>query len=319
MPVKHGLFAACLSLTCCLSTLQGNPWQPAPGYSQIPIWPDIVPDARPAAGPETASTKPGADPDRFWTCVENVVTPTITVYPPKGNNTGVAIIVFPGGGYNILSIDLEGTEVCEWLASRGIMGILLKYRVPASGPHWNSATRKEEDAPVPAALEDAQRAVGLVRSHAAEWHIAPDKIGVIGFSAGGHLAADVSTHWRKRTYEAIDAADETSCRPDFAILLYPGHMLEHTTRKFELNPTVPVDANTPPTFIAQAEDDPVDPVDNSLVYYIALKKAGVAAELHLYAQGGHAFGSRRGYAPITHQWPSLLETWLATIGALPKQ
>jgi acetyl esterase/lipase len=309
---------ACLSVSCCLSTLQGTPWQPAPEYNQIPIWPNAVPDARPAAAPETFSAKPTSDPNRFWTCVENVTVPTITVYPPKGKNTGVAIVVFPGGGYNILSIDTEGTAVCEWLASKGITGILLKYRVPASGPHWNSVTRKEEDAPVPAALEDAQRAVGLVRSRAAEWNIDPGKIGVIGFSAGGHLAADVSTHWRQRAYPEADPADKTSCRPDFAVLLYPGHMLEHTTKAFELNPTVPVDAETPPTFIAQAEDDPVDPVDNSLVYYNALKKAGVAAELHLYAKGGHAFGVRSGEAPITRQWPGLLETWLVTIGVLPK-
>lgn len=318
MTVKHCLLAACILAFGWLSTAQATPWQPTSGYKQLPIWPDAIPDARPAPGPETFSAQPTSEPGHFWTCVENVTIPTITVYPPKGKNTGIAMVVFPGGGYNILSIDAEGTEICEWLASKGITGILLKYRVPASGPHWNSETRKEEDAAAPAALEDAQRAVGLVRAHAAGWHIDARKIGVIGFSAGGHLAADVSTHWRSRAYPATDAADRTSCRPDFAVLLYPGHMLEHTTKEFELNPNVPVDADTPPTFIVQAEDDPVDPVANSLTYYIALKKAGVDAELHLYAHGGHAFGIRPGKAPVTREWPGLLETWLATIGVLEK-
>ena len=318
MTVKHCLLAACILALGCLSTAQATPWQPTSGYKQLPIWPDAIPDARPAPGPEKYTAQPTSEPGHFWTCVENVTIPTITVYPPTGKNTGIAMVVFPGGGYNILSIDAEGTEICEWLASKGITGILLKYRVPASGPHWNSETRKEEDAAAPAALEDAQRAVGLVRAHAAGWHIDARKIGVIGFSAGGHLAADVSTHWRSRAYPATDAADRTSCRPDFAVLLYPGHMLEHTTKEFELNPNVPVDADTPPTFIVQAEDDPVDPVANSLTYYIALKKAGVDAELHLYAHGGHAFGIRPGKAPVTREWPGLLETWLATIGVLEK-
>jgi acetyl esterase/lipase len=161
-------------------------------------------------------------------------------------------------------------------------------------------------------LEDAQRTVGLVRSHAAKWHIDPRKIGVLGFSAGGHLAAAISTHFDKRLYPAVDAADKESCRPDFAVAIYPGHMLENTSKDFELNPYVPVTSKTPPTFLLHAEDDPVDDVQNSLVYYAALKKAGVPVEIHLYAQGGHAFGLRRTKFPIT-EWPQLVESWMKTI------
>jgi acetyl esterase/lipase len=168
----------------------------------------------------------------------------------------------------------------------------------------------------PMALEDAQRTVGLVRSHAAAYHIDPHKIGVLGFSAGGHLSAAISTHFDKRLYPPIDAADKESCRPDFAVALYPGH-LWISSKKLELNPDVPVTRQTPPTFLLQAENDPVDNVNNSLVYYIALKKAGVPVEMHLYAQGGHAFGLRRTKLPITG-WPQLVETWLGTIGMIPE-
>jgi len=152
----------------------------------------------------------------------------------------------------------------------------------------------------------------LVRFHAAEWHIDPRKIGVIGFSAGGHMVTATSTHFDKRSYPPVDAADKVSCRPDFGIALYPGH-LWYEDKKFVLNPNVPVTSNTPPTFLLQAENDPVDNVNNSLVYFIALKKAGVPVEMRLYAQGEHAYGLRPTKFPIT-RWPRLVETWLGTIG-----
>jgi len=184
------------------------------------------------------------------------------------------------------------------------------------------------------ALEDAQRTVGIVRFHAAEWHIEPHKIGVLGFSAGGHLVAAMSTHFKKRLYADVDAADKESCRPDFAVALYPGHLTIAATKwdaslsrgkgsgpaaiaanRSGLNPDIQITRETPPTFLAQAEDDPVDGVENSLVYFTALKKAGVPAEMHLYAHGGHAFGLRRTKFPITG-WPQLVETWLRTIGVI---
>ncbi len=216
----------------------------------------------------------------------------------------MAVVVFPGGGYTCLAIDLEGTDICDWLTSRGITAVLLKYRVPTPkvGAYFESRL----------ALEDAQRTVGLVRFHAAEWHVDPHKIGVLGFSAGGHMVTALSTHFDQRSYPAADAADQESCRPDFAIAVYPGH-LWYANKAFVLNPNVPVTRHTPPTFLVQAENDPVDNVNNALVYYIALKNAGVPVEMHLYAQGKHAFGLRCTELPIT-RWPELVETWLPTIG-----
>lgn len=288
-----------------------NPWQPSSGHTQISIWPGTPPDAQLNTPPE--ETKVINNPlvaGKPWTEVDNVSQPTMTVYSPKGKNTGVAVLVFPGGGYQILAMDLEGTEACDWLTSKGITCVLLKYRVPAprSAPNWGAYPQS------PMALEDAQRTLGLVRYHAAEWHIDPDKIGVLGFSAGGHLVAAMSTHFQKRLYKTIAAADKESCRPDFAIAIYPGH-LWIDDKSFVLNPNVPVTNQTPPTFLLQAENDHVDNVNDSLVYYIALKNAGVPVEMHLYAQGGHAFGLRRTNFPIT-AWPQLVETWLNTIGMI---
>jgi acetyl esterase/lipase len=251
--------------------------------------------------------------------VENVSLPTMTVYSPKGKNTGVAVVVFPGGGYQCLAIDLEGTEICDWLTSKGITAILLKYRVPFSGPYWDEQCKCHKIPKAPIALEDAQRTVGLVRFHAEEWHIDPHKIGLLGFSAGGHLAAAMSTHFDKRLYPFVDTADKKSCRPDFSVSIYPGHLWIPDKKKLELNPDIAahITRKTPPTFLLQAEDDYVDNVNQSLVYYIALKNTGVPVEMHLYAQGGHAFGLRRTKSPIT-DWPQLVETWLKTIGMIPE-
>jgi acetyl esterase/lipase len=242
----------------------------------------------------------------------------MTVYPPKGKNTGAAVVVFPGGGYRILAIDLEGTEVCDWLTSKGITCVLLKYRVPGVEQYAKSAPYRFSGPypKSPIALDDAQRTVGLVRSHAAEWHIDPKKIGVLGFSAGGHMVAAISTHFDRRVYPLVDAADGVSCRPDFAVAIYPGH-LSLADNSIALNPDIRshITRQTPPTFLLQNEDDHVDRVEDALSYYAGLKKAGVPVELHSYAQGGHAFGLRRTKFPAT-VWPQLVETWLATIGMI---
>lgn len=292
-------------------------WQPSPGHTQLPIWPGVPPDAQPVAGPEVVTTQAQSlVAGRPWLSVRDVSRPTMTVYPPEGKNTGAAVVVFPGGGYRILAIDLEGTEVCDWLASRGITCVLLKYRVPRSGHYWDPGCQCHVTPRPSTALEDAQRTVGLVRSRAVEWQVDPRKIGVLGFSAGGHLAAAVSTHFAQRLYAAVDAADKESCRPDFAVALYPGHLWVDEQR-FELNPDVPVTRETPPTFLLHAEDDSVDDVNHSLVYYVALKRAGVPVEMHLYPKGGHAFGLRRTEAAIS-RWPGLVETWLETIGMISR-
>ncbi len=316
--MKPLLFVVFVLFTFSGLNAQTPTWQPSPGHTQMEIWPGTPPDAAAAVppGPETATidTK-DLVAGRPIIGVGNVSRPTMTVYSPKGKNTGAAVLVFPGGGYFDLAIDLEGTEVCDWLTAKGITYVLLKYRVPDSGPAWHNDCNCNIHPKAPTAREDAQRTMGLLRFHAAEWHVDPHKIGVLGFSAGGHLVADVSTHFDKRAYAAVDAADQVSCRPDFAVAIYPGHMLENTTREFELNPEIPVTDKTPSTFLLQAEDDNVDGVKQSLVYYIALKNAGVPVGMHLYAQGGHAFGLRRSKFPIT-EWPVLVENWLGTIGMI---
>jgi acetyl esterase/lipase len=332
--MKPLIFALCVVFACGGLSAQTPVWQPSPGHTQSPIWPGAAPDPQPVAGPERVETSG----DEFLVAgrpavgVSNVTRPTMTVYLPAGKNTGAAVIVFPGGGYQTLAIDLEGTEVCDWLTPKGITCVLLKYRVTDVGPYPKSGPYPES----PMALEDAQRTVGLVRFHAAEWHIDPHKIGVLGFSAGGHLSAAISTHYAKRLYPPVDNADKESCRPDFAVAIYPGHLsvsaaewdAKQGTKKFVVphpanadedlgsNPEIPVTSQTPPTFLLQAEDDHVDNVNDSLAYYIALKNAGVPVEMHLYAQGGHAFGLRRTQLPIT-AWPQLVETWLRVIGMIP--
>lgn len=306
--ITLGLLAVCASAHAATTV-----WQPAAGNTQMPIWPGAMPDAHRVPGPETAKVSDKLLAGKPVTAVTNVTRPTMTVYAPKGKNTGVAVVVFPGGGFQILAMDLEGTEACDWLTSRGITCVLLKYRVPSAPYEWQCDCRPHNFALSVPSLEDAQRTMRLVRSHAAQWHIDPHKVGVLGFSAGGFLAAEISTNFARRLYAPVDAADGESARPDFAMPIYPGHL---ATDDDKFNANVPVSRNTPPTFLVQAEDDYVDGVNQSLAYYIALKNAKVPAEMHLYAHGGHAFGLRPTADPIT-RWPALAETWLSTIGMIP--
>jgi acetyl esterase/lipase len=281
-------------------------WQPSPGQRQIPIWPGVAPDVQSVPGPETAT--PGA--------VTNVTRPTMTVYAPDGKNTGAAVVVFPGGGFQMLAIDLEGTEVCDWLVSKGITCVLLKYRVPSAPYVWRCDCRPHNRSISTPSLEDAQRTLRLVRSHAAQWRIDPHKVGVLGFSAGGYLVAEASTYFDTRLYAPVDAADQESSRPDFAIAIYPGH-LSLAENSIALNPRIQghIRPQAPPTFLLQNEDDHVDRIEDALSYYMGLKAANVPVELHAYAQGGHAFGLRPSKLPVS-RWPQLVETWLNTIGIL---
>jgi acetyl esterase/lipase len=278
-------------------------WEPAPGHTTLPLWPQTETQS---SHPETDATSATDDlvAGKPVMRLTNVAAPTITLYAPKGKNSGAAIVVFPGGGYHILALDLEGTEVCDWLTSIAVNCVLLKYRVPDSGPYPKA----------PAALQDAQRAVGMVREHAKEWHLDPHRVGVLGFSAGGHLAAALSTHFEQRIYDTVDAADKLDCRPDFTVLIYPAY-LTLEDQNFAPDPEIHVTEKTPPAFMVQAEDDGVH-VENSTAYFLALKKAKVPAEMHLYAQGGHGYGLRRTKLPVT-DWPASLETWLHTIKMLP--
>jgi acetyl esterase/lipase len=283
-------------------------WPPSPDHLTMPLWPTDAPGAQANPIPEgdTTTAKDNRPAGKPVIRIGNVSNPTLTLYTPKDKNTGAAVVVFPGGGYRILAIDLEGTEVCDWLNSAGITCILVKYRVPEAGPYPKSS----------APLQDAQRAVGIVRAHAAEWHIDPSRIGVLGFSAGAHLAAALSTHFDHRLYDPIDASDKLSCRPDFAVIVYPGY-LALAEQNFAPNADIHPTAQTPPTFLVQAEDDTVH-VENSVVYFLALKNAKVPAELHIYSQGGHGYGLRRTELPVT-TWPQTVEIWLHTIHVLPGQ
>jgi acetyl esterase/lipase len=273
----------------------------------LDLWPDRPPEEKGKVGEEKDMTTPkdGQVAGRRLIRLGNVSKPTLTVYrPAKDKETGTAVIVCPGGGYNILALDLEGTEVCDWLNTLGVTAVLLKYRVPANKERGGRRI----------ALQDAQRAVSLVRSKAHEWNIDPKRIGMLGFSAGGHLTASTATGFGKRAYEASDEIDKQSCRPDFAVLIYPAYLLN--AKKDGLSEDLPVTGETPPMFLAHAGNDPV-PVEGSVQLYLALKRARVPAELHIYASGGHGFGLRKTDRPCT-AWPDRCAEWLEQQGLLKK-
>jgi len=272
----------------------------------IDLWPKGAPGEKGDIGEEKDMTKPSDNLIAGKPVIRlgNVSKPTISIYrPPADKETGAAALVFPGGGYHILAMDLEGTEVCAWLNSIGVTAVLLKYRVP------KRAGLERHAAP----LQDAQRAFGIVRRRANELNIDPKRIGVVGFSAGGHLAAALGASCEQRTYPAIDAADEVSCRPDFAILIHPGYL----TLKDEgdkVAPDVKVSSNSPPTFIVMTQDDPVR-VENAVFYFMALKQANVPSELHVYPTGGHGYGLRRTEHFVT-TWPDRAADWMRSRGLL---
>jgi acetyl esterase/lipase len=231
--------------------------------------------------------------------VGNVSEPTLTFYPaPVENNSGVTIIVNPGGGYNILAYNLEGTEICKRFNSYGVNCVLVKYRVP----------RREGLEKHVAPLQDVQRAIAYTRSHAKEWNINSDKIGVLGFSAGAHLSAVASTNYSSRTYPRIDSYDDVSLRPDFTVLVYPAYL---SADNFKISPELKVDSNTPPTILIQTQDDKSF-IDSSLFYYYALKQANVPAAMHLYPSGGHGYGARNTGHTV-NEWPHRVLSWLRDI------
>lgn len=284
-----------LALFCLMNTIAN-----AQSHAEINLWPKdrLIDTANGHKLVEHDITKPtddkvgGKDVIRLG----DITDATIKLFKPKKPN-GTAVVVCPGGGYYILAMDLEGSEICEWFNSIGVTAILLKYRVP----------------PLPGKLryelplQDAQRALGLARYNAAKWGIKPDHIGIMGFSAGGHLSALVSNSYDQRTYRQVDAADEVSCRPDFTILTYPAYLIDEK-QPGQLAPEIKVTEKTPPTFIFQTEDDPID-ADNALYYYLALKKAKVPAEMHLYPTGGHGYGIRNTTGGIG-VYKELIAKWM---------
>lgn len=276
----------------------------------LDVWPGRPPGETGSVGEEKDTSQPGKGlvAGRPLIRLANVSTPTLAVYkPPKEKDTGASVVIAPGGGYSILAYDLEGTEVAEWLNSLGVTGIVLKYRVPRRPD-------QPKDKPPVGPLQDIQRAVSLTRGKAKEWGLDPNRIGVLGFSAGGHLAASAATNWDRRAYEAIDSVDQVSCRPDFAILVYPAYLA--AKEGDGLTPEIRVTKETPPTFFAHAGDDPVT-VESSVRMYLALKKANVPADLHVYATGGHGYGLRKTDEPVT-TWPERCAEWLKHRGFLKK-
>jgi acetyl esterase/lipase len=272
---------------------------PAP-LASLPLWSEPAP-GEPATPAKAERMEVGKD---RITRANDVSVPTIDVYaPPAEQRTGTAVIVCPGGGYHILAWDLEGTEIVHWLNSCGVTGVLLKYRVPA----------RPKQAPYIAPVQDLQRALSTVRSRAAEWGIKPDRIGALGFSAGGHAVAVASAGAVKRLYEAKDAIDQAGCRPDFTVLAYPAYLVANK-QTLALNPEVTPAADAPPAFLVFATDDKLGS-ENPIAYYLALKKLGISTEMHLYATAGHGFGMRPSPHPA-YTWTDRCREWMAERGLL---
>lgn len=281
----------------------------------VDVWPGVAPNEPGTIGAEKVVPSPVLDRTQVEVTVStrmitNVTRPTLSVYAAAADkNSGTAMIICPGGGYWNLYWELEGEEVAEWLNSIGITGIVLKYRVPR---------RPDEPKGEPARrpLQDAQRAVSLVRHHARSWGIHPDRIGIGGFSAGGHLAIATATNFEKRTYDAIDPIDQVSCRPDFAVPVYSGYL--KAKDRDELSEGLRVPKETPPVFLVHGGADLISDPEHSVVMYRALKRAGVAAELHVYARTAHDFGVRKVGRP-SDAWTESCAAWLRHLGYLAPQ
>jgi len=278
----------------------------------VELWPGQVPNQFKDVGPEKWRMSPSLPPKKVVVTeptrvLTGVTRPSITIYPPpKKKNNGGSMLICPGGGYWDLYWQLEGEEVAQWVNSLGMTGIILKYRVP----------RQPDESPREPArrpLQDAQRAISLIRSRATEWGLDPHRIGMVGFSAGGHLAIATATRFDKRSYNPTDDVDKVSCRPDFAILAYPGTLKDND--KNELAPGLSVPPGTPPVFLAHGGADIVSPPEHSVVMYLALRQAGIPAELHIYENGPHGVGLAPTDATLS-SWPSRLEAWLRGRGLL---
>jgi len=287
-------------------------WQAPKEGVQTPLWAASTSLAKPDSGdrPEGTGNGTGLVGGRKWHWASYVTRPTMTLYRSKGRNVGTAMLVMPGGGFEVIATDLEGTEICDWVVQQGMTCAVLKYRVPQA---WPQGQRPK----VLLGLEDAQRAMGLLREQAASYGFDPHKVGVIGFSAGAYLAASLS-NTDERTYPQTDAADQQSPRPDFAIVAYTARMLDDSKGRnsLELKPWVTISPKAPPTFILHAMNDPTDPIRQPMAYALALSDAGVPVDMRLYAKGGHAFGMRPTADPISREWPGQVKQWLHNIGML---
>lgn len=287
-------------------------WQPTHGGTQIPLWPASVPLAKPDSGDHPEATGNGSPlvGGRKWYWASYITRPTMTIYRPKGHNSGAAMLVLPGGGFYAVATDLEGTEICDWVVRQGMTCAMLKYRTPQV---WRDHQRPK----VLLGLQDAQRAMGLLRARAGEYGIDPHRIGAIGFSAGAYLVIDMS-NTVERTYPLTDAADRESPRPDFAVVAYTARVLDNSKSRndLELQPWVTISPEAPPTLIIHAMNDPTDNIRQPMAYALALNDAGVPVDMRLYAKGGHAFGMRPTADPVTREWPGEVRQWMHDIGML---
>lgn len=274
-------------------------WSELEPDATLQVWPDLAPGETESPNVEALRPATGDAIDRL----DNVTVPQLYVYKPSPEtDTGASVLICPGGGYHILASNLEGTEVAEWLNSIGVTGIMLHYRVP------RRADRPKHEAP----LQDAQRAMRLARANADAWGIDPERIGILGFSAGGHLSAATATNGDRPAYESIDEVDELSCRPDFAVLVYPAYLLDESGET--LAEEIRVSESTPPVFFAHAGDDGIS-CENSIRMYMALRDLGVQSELHVFGHGGHGFGLRPTDNPCS-EWPDRCASWMRRIGLL---
>jgi len=292
-------------------------WQAPAGATQVPLWPADVPLAQPDSGDRAETTGNGSPlvGGRKWHWATYITRPTMTIYRPTGHNTGAAMLVLPGGGFYAVAMDLEGTEICDWVVRQGITCAVLKYRTPQV---WGKdADGRQQRPEVLLGLEDAQRAVSLLRHRAAGYGIDPHKIGAIGFSAGAYLVANMS-NTVERTYTLTDAADEVSPRPDFAIIAYTARLRYKSNEATDLSlaPWVAISAHAPPTLFLHAMDDDVDDIRHPIAYALALNDAGVPVDMRIYARGGHAFGLRPSAPPVTQEWPEQVSQWLRNLGML---
>jgi acetyl esterase/lipase len=278
----------------------------------VAVWPDKAPDENAKIGAERIRMSPKLDRNHVEVTeqtrlITDVTKPTLTICrPAKDKDTRTAMLICPGGGYWDLYWQLEGEEVAGWLNSIGVTGVILKYRVPRHPD-------EPKDQPARRPLQDAQRAVSLLRSMASGWGIDPQRIGIVGFSAGGHLAIATATNFEKRSYPLIDDIDNISCRPDFAILVYPGYL--KAKDKDELAPGLRIPPGTPPVFLAHGGADIISPPENSVLMYLALRRAGIPAELHVYAMAAHDFGVRSSEHPCS-TWTQSCAAWLRHEGFL---
>ncbi|MEM7232518.1 MAG: alpha/beta hydrolase, partial [Planctomycetota bacterium] len=280
-------------------------------HTVVRVWPGDAPGEPQVDGKTKAYGPERVLPDRPGVRkvqrITDVTVPILQLHPaPKDKANGCGVVIFPGGGYNILAWDLEGTEIAQWFNSIGVSAAILKYRVP----------RRDPKKPHVVPLKDAQRAIRVIKSRAKELGIEDGRLGILGFSAGGHLSVMAGTHWDKPSYERIDRVDDLSCRPDFMAPIYPAYLFDKKDRS-KLSPDIRITEKTPPTFLAVTSDDSDRDIQAARLY-IALQSKKVPSELHVYTRGGHGYGLRKSKNPV-HTWPDRLEAWLRSMGFLAKK